>query len=61
MVQKYFVIRSRSNLRSFFFQTKASSYFCRIYYAMKILSRHAVYIESNTETYTINIFKVKEK
>jgi hypothetical protein len=57
IVQKYFVIRS--NLRSCFLQAKTSSYFCRIFYLMKILTRHVVYIESNIEASTCNKFKQK--
>jgi len=34
LVQKYFVIWTRSNLRSCFFQAKISSFFCRILYIM---------------------------
>jgi len=34
MIQKHFVIRSRSNFHRCFFQAKTSSYFCRIFYVM---------------------------
>ena len=52
----HFVNRSRSILRSCFLQGKTSSYFCRRFSVRKVLTRQAMYIESNIKKCSRNNF-----
>ena len=56
-VQKRFVKKSRCTLRTCFLQSNTSSYFCRRFSVRKVLTRQAMFIESNIKKCSRNNFQ----
>jgi len=60
-VEKDLVNPSRSNLRSCFLEDNTSNYFCRRFSVRKVLTRQAMFIESNIKKCSRNNFQPGEK